>query len=56
VAVSVCQRFFDRRRADLEKKTKATKAVHVPGRPRCIICGRTSRFVNPYFDKRRHYP
>ena len=53
VAVCVWQWFFDRRKADLEKKTRKP---HAPGHPRCVICGRVGRFVNPFFTKRRHYP
>jgi hypothetical protein len=53
VSVSVCQGSIDHPTADLEEKTMA---FHVSGRPRCVICGRVGRFVNPFFFKRRHYP
>jgi hypothetical protein len=47
VSVSVCQGFLNRCAAVLGKKTM----VH---RPRCVICGRVGRLVNPFFIKRRH--
>jgi hypothetical protein len=49
VAVSVCQGFLNRKSAVLYEKTMAF-------RPRCIICRRVGRFVDPFFIKRRHYP
>jgi hypothetical protein len=29
-----------------------TRVIHTPGAPHCIICGRTSRFVNPFYMRR----
>jgi len=53
VAVSVCQGSLNRRTAVLEGKTQV---LHVSGPPRCVICGRFGRLVNPFFIKKRHYP
>jgi len=53
MAVSVCHRIFNLQRAILEEKTRTW---HASDPPRCIICGRVSRLVNPFFIKRRHYP
>jgi len=33
-----------------------TMVAHVYGRPRCVICGRIGRFVNPFLIRRRHNP
>jgi len=30
------------------KHTNKTMGIHAPGTPYCIICGRTSRFVDPF--------
>jgi len=53
VAVSVCHWIFNRQRAILEEKSRA---LHLSGLSRCIICGRVSRLVTPFFIKRRPYP
>jgi len=34
------------------KQTCETITIHDPGVPYCIICGRTSRFVNPFHIRR----
>ena len=34
------------------KQTCETITIHDPGMPYCIICGRTSRFVNPFHVRR----
>ena len=53
VTVSVCQRFLALQKAILKRKIRKS---HASGQPRCIICGRVGRFVNPFFIKRRYYP
>lgn len=36
-----------------DKHTHETIAIHDAGLPYCIICGRTSRFVDPFHVRRR---
>jgi len=53
-AVSVCHgSLVCPSTAVLEEKTMV---AHVYGRPRCVICGRVGRFVNPFRIRRRHSP
>jgi hypothetical protein len=34
------------------KQTQETRVIHDSGVPHCIICGRTSRFVDPFHQRR----
>jgi hypothetical protein len=35
-----------------DKQANTSRVIHEPGVPYCIICGRTSRFVDPFYPRR----